>query len=88
MNQTNEPQAPKKLSPNGASQPPKNIVTAMQASRNMFIHSARKKNAYRMPLYQVLDLSPGVRSSVPSPRRNGEAASMGDILKSILGGAQ
>jgi len=44
--------------------------------------------AYRRPLYQVLDLAP-VPLSVPNAsRRGGEAVAMGDILKSILGGAR
>ena len=44
--------------------------------------------AYRRPLYQVLDLAP---APVPEPRtvrRVGEAVAVGDILKSILGGAR
>jgi hypothetical protein len=42
--------------------------------------------AYRKPLYQVLDLAPVPTS--PAPRRGGEAVAVGDILKSILGGAR
>jgi len=44
--------------------------------------------AYRQPLYQVLDLAPLPLAAPPSPRRGGEAASVGDILRSILGGAR
>ena len=44
--------------------------------------------AYRQPLYQVLDLSPGDRSSAPSPRCGGEAISVGQILHHMLGGAR
>ena len=45
--------------------------------------------AYRKPLYQVLDLSPVPLSRVPDlPRHGGEAASVGDILKHIMGGAR
>jgi hypothetical protein len=44
--------------------------------------------AYRTPLYQVLDLAPGPVSVPPMARRDGEAAAVGDILKSILGGAR
>jgi len=44
--------------------------------------------AYRKPLYQVLDLAPAPVSTTGAPRRGGEAVAMGDILKSILGGAQ
>jgi hypothetical protein len=42
--------------------------------------------AYRRPLYQVLDLAPAPTS--PAPRRGGEAVAVGDILKSLLGGAR
>lgn len=45
--------------------------------------------AYRHPLYQVLDLAPDTAvAKAPAARRSGEAAAVGDILKSILGGAQ
>ncbi len=44
--------------------------------------------AYRKPLYQVLDLAPATASCAPTPRRGGEAASVGDILKQIIGGAR
>ena len=39
--------------------------------------------AYLKPLYQVLDLSP---VPAPMPHHGGEAVSVGDILKHILGG--
>ena len=42
--------------------------------------------AYRKPLYQVLDLSS--RVAPPAPRHGGEAASVGDILKHIMGGVR
>ena len=42
--------------------------------------------AYRKPLYQVLDLSPVI--APPMPRHGGEAVSVGDILKHILGGTR
>ena len=41
--------------------------------------------AYRRPLYQVLDLSPVLPST---PRVRGEAVALGNIITSILGGAQ
>ena len=41
--------------------------------------------AYRRPLYQVLDLAPVMPST---PRVHGEAVALGDIITSILGGAQ
>ena len=44
--------------------------------------------AYRKPLYQVLDLAPAIASCAPAPRRGGEAVSVGDILKQIIGGAR
>jgi hypothetical protein len=44
--------------------------------------------AYRKPIYQVLDLAPGRVYATPPPRQGGEAVAVGDILKSILGGAQ
>jgi hypothetical protein len=44
--------------------------------------------AYRKPLYQVLDLSPVVAAAASSLRRGGEALSVGEILKHIMGGAQ
>ena len=44
--------------------------------------------AYRKPIYQVLDLAPGLVCAPPAPRRGGEAVAVGDILKSILGGAR
>lgn len=44
--------------------------------------------AYRKPLYQVLDLAPVIAFCAPAPRRGGEAASVGDILKQIIGGAR
>ena len=44
--------------------------------------------AYRKPLYQVLDLAPVPVSVPPVARRGGEAVAVGDILKSILGGAR
>ena len=44
--------------------------------------------AYRKPLYQVLDLAPEPASLTSEPRRGGEAVAVGDILKSILGGAR
>ena len=44
--------------------------------------------AYRKPLYQVLDLAPGLVCETPAPRRGGEAVAAGDILKSILGGTR
>jgi hypothetical protein len=44
--------------------------------------------AYRKPLYQVLDLAPVIAPIVPLPRRGGEAVSVGEILKHIMGGAQ
>jgi len=44
--------------------------------------------AYRKPIYQVLDLAPGLACATPAPRRGGEAVAVGDILKSILGGAR
>lgn len=43
--------------------------------------------AYRQPLYQVLDLAPEALVA-SAPRRGGEAMRVGDVLKSILGGAQ
>jgi len=43
--------------------------------------------AYRKPLYQVLDLSAVIAPAVPMPRRGGEALSVGDILKHMMGGA-
>ena len=44
--------------------------------------------AYRKPIHQVLDLAPGLVCATPGPRRGGEAVAVGDILKSILGGAR
>ena len=54
--------------------------------------------AYRKPIYQVLDLAPlpvrgrtqtgGLVCATPAPRRSSEAVAVGDILKSILGGAR
>ena len=45
--------------------------------------------AYRHPLYQVLDLAPPMAPArPPATRREAQAAAVGDILKSILGGAQ
>jgi len=44
--------------------------------------------AYRQPLYQVLDLAPLTVPATASPHRGGEAASVGEILRSILGGGQ
>ena len=44
--------------------------------------------AYRKPLYQVLDLTPVIAPIVPLPRRGGEAVSVGEILKHIMGGAR
>ena len=43
--------------------------------------------AYRKPLYQVLDLSAAIAPAVPTSRRGGEALSVGDILKHMMGGA-
>ena len=42
--------------------------------------------AYRKPLYQVLDLSS--RIAPPTSRPGGEAASVGDIVKHIMGGVR
>lgn len=44
--------------------------------------------AYREPLYQVLDLSPMVVSGASSSRRGGEAVSVGEIFRHMLGGAK
>ena len=44
--------------------------------------------AYRKPIYQVLDLAPGLVCATPAPRRGGEAVAVGEILNSILGGAR
>jgi hypothetical protein len=44
--------------------------------------------AYREPLYQVLDLSPMVVSSASSSHRGGEAISVGEIFRHMLGGAK
>ena len=44
--------------------------------------------AYRKPLYQVLDLGPVPPSATTVSSRGGEAAAVGNILKSILGGAR
>ena len=45
--------------------------------------------AYRHRLYQVLDLAPSMTSHrPPASRRGTQAAAVGDILKTILGGAQ
>ena len=44
--------------------------------------------AYRKPLYQVLDLSPVTVPCTPASHRGGEAASAGDILRQIMGGAR
>jgi hypothetical protein len=44
--------------------------------------------AYRHPIYQVLDLAPERAGATPAPRRGSEAVAVGDILKSILGGAR
>jgi len=44
--------------------------------------------AYRQPLYQVLDLAPGLVCATPAPRQGSEAVAVGDILKSIMGGAR
>lgn len=44
--------------------------------------------AYRDPLYQVLDLSPVVVSGAAISRRGGEAVSVDEILRHILGGAR
>ena len=40
--------------------------------------------AYRRPLYQVLDLSPAATPRTLSPRRGGEAVSVGDLLKHLV----
>ena len=61
-------------------------ATQLQGARAELQQSALI--AYRQPLYQVLDLSPGVRSSAPSPRCGGEAVSVGQILHHMLGGAR
>ena len=42
--------------------------------------------AYREPVYQVLDLSPMVVSGASSFRRGGEAVSVGEALRHMLGG--
>jgi hypothetical protein len=42
--------------------------------------------AYREPLYQVLDLAPSVPTA--APRYGGEARSVNDILRNIMGGVQ
>jgi hypothetical protein len=42
--------------------------------------------AYREPLYQVLDLAPSVPPA--APRYGGEARSVNDILRNIMGGVQ
>lgn len=42
--------------------------------------------AYRKPLYQVLDLSPATAISPTSARCRVEAASVGEILNSIIKG--
>jgi hypothetical protein len=44
--------------------------------------------AYRQPLYQVLDLAPALVAVPSAVRRAGEAVAVGEILKSILGGAR
>jgi len=45
--------------------------------------------AYRQPLVQVLDLAPASAATPPPPRRaDNEAATVGDILKRLMGGAQ
>jgi len=45
--------------------------------------------AYRKPLYQVLDLAPApVSVTGGAQRRGGEALVVGDILKTLLGGAR
>ncbi len=45
--------------------------------------------AWRHPLYQVLDLSPWRGAMTPSAEgRGGEAVTVGEVLKSILGGAR
>jgi hypothetical protein len=44
--------------------------------------------AYRTPLYQVLDLGPVESSRRASPRGDGEAVSVGDILQRALGGVR
>ncbi|MEI6703177.1 MAG: helix-turn-helix domain-containing protein [Deltaproteobacteria bacterium] len=42
--------------------------------------------AYREPLYQVLDLAPSVPPA--APRYGGEARSVNDILRNIMGGVK
>ena len=44
--------------------------------------------AYRKPLYQVLDLAPLSVLTASSPRRGGEALSVGEILQRALGGVR
>lgn len=44
--------------------------------------------AYRKPLYQVLDLAPLSVLTATSPRRGGEALSVGEILQRALGGVR
>lgn len=44
--------------------------------------------AYRKPLVQVLDLAPAPAPATPMPRRAGEAASVGEILQHLMGGAR
>lgn len=44
--------------------------------------------AYRRPLYQVLDLAPTPVVVPRAVRHSGEAVAVGEILKSILGGAR
>lgn len=45
--------------------------------------------AWRHPLYQVLDLSPWRGAMTPTAHgRGGEAVTVGEVLKSIMGGAR
>jgi hypothetical protein len=44
--------------------------------------------AYREPVYQVLDLSPLVVSGASSSHRGGEAVSVGEIFRHMLGGGR
>jgi len=44
--------------------------------------------AYRNPLYQVLDISPVTVPCAPAAHRGGEAASVGNILRQIMGGTR
>jgi len=49
--------------------PPKNTVAASEATMNIFMYSARKKNANRMPEYSVW--KPAVSSDSASARSKG-----------------